>query len=197
MLSAVKFRMHSLLERSSEKQSKFDELAEVQSLLEKTLQEVRRISQNLRPSVLDDLGLVSAVRTLCDDFKQRTRIDVALNLPSGAQRFPPEIELALFRIIQEVLNNAEKHSGATALSVDITRFNSSLDVLIRDNGKGFDPEMSRDQPAQLRGIGLDSVRERASSIGAVLEITSKPNAGSTISLRVPLLAPPHVHSTNR
>lgn len=187
MLSSVKFRLHDILEKTPRTTGAYrSELTEVQSLLDQTLQEVRRISQNLRPSVLDDLGLDSAVRTLCDELQKRTTMRVDLTLPERSERFPPEVELALFRIIQEALNNSERHSNASRLQVSILHQDSSVRVLIRDNGNGFDPAHASGHDGRPQGIGLDSIRERASAIGATVKINPRPGDGSEIELVIPL-----------
>ncbi|MCI0707456.1 MAG: PAS domain S-box protein [Ignavibacteriae bacterium] len=184
LLSAVKFRLHNVLMKAAPVSNRRS-MSEIDSHLEMTIQEIRRISQNLRPSALDDLGLLSAVRALCDEFTLRTGVPIDLQLPSIPHRFSSDIELAVFRIIQETLHNAEKHSGASALFVGLQRHNSSLKVSVRDNGRGFDLERLRTRAYSARGIGLESIRERAASIGATVQISSTPGNGSEILLQIP------------
>lgn len=188
MLSSVKFRLHDLLGKTSPPSGNYRVLSDVDGLLEKTLQEVRRVSQNLRPSVLDDLGLISAVRTICEEFELRTGIRINLDVPPTLQRFPSEIELALFRIIQETLNNVEKHSGATELAVRIELQHSKLQVTVEDNGKGFNPKLVHEKSDRTHGIGLESIQERAASIGATVHISSTIGSGSEITIRIPVPA---------
>ncbi len=190
MLSSVKFRLHGVIEkRNGSVRLHRRELSVVQSLLDKTLQEVRRISQNLRPSILDDLGLVSAVRSLCEDFEKDTKISVISLLDDLPKRLPPDVELVLFRIIQETLSNVEKHSQATQLALEMVYHDSLLDVIIRDNGKGFHPRVLKERHGSRRGLGLDSIEERAASIGASVHIESSPGQGSEIIVHIPL----HTH----
>ena len=186
LLSSIKFRLRDALEKSASPYGNRDMMIEIDSLLEKTIQEIRRVSQNLRPSVLDDLGLPSAVRSMCEEFTQRTAIQVELFIPETLNRFTPEVELALFRIIQETLTNVEKHSGATSLSVIFEQYNSSFRVSVRDNGKGFNPDLLREKPYKMRGIGLESIRERAASVGASVDIASSVGTGAEIIIRIPV-----------
>src|SRR5262249_29779571 len=116
-------------------------------LLEKAIQEVRRISRNLRPSELDDLGLAAALRRLCDEFVERTGIVVTLFASTIPRNLPGEMELSLYRIVQEALTNVERHARASEVDVSLSRHRALLTATIRDNGRGFDPS----RPAARRG----------------------------------------------
>ncbi|MEK6566027.1 MAG: response regulator, partial [Bacteroidota bacterium] len=120
MLSSVKFRIQSAGEKIQSQKSKiWKDLSGAWTLLEQSIHEIRRIAHNLRPSILDDLGLISAVRSMCEEFGERTNITVNLRSSRFPNRLPLEVELSLFRIIQEVLNNVEQHSKATKLALQI------------------------------------------------------------------------------
>lgn len=186
MLSSVKFRLHAAIERGAKQTEIAHTLHEVQMLLEKTLQEVRRISQNLRPSVLDDLGLAAAVRSLTEEFEKQTHIPVLLKLDELPERLPSEIELVLFRIIQEAMTNVQRHAQATQLVVTVDHRDGTLRVSIRDNGRGFDPPAMETKPGVERGLGLDSIEERAASIGGSVRIESLPGKGTDIIVQIPL-----------
>ncbi|MBF8248265.1 MAG: Response regulator [Bacteroidetes bacterium] len=193
MLSSVKFRIQSAGEKIHSQKSKvWKDLSGAWTLLEQSIHEIRRIAYNLRPSVLDDLGLVSAVRSMCEEFEERTSITVNLRSSRFPTRLPSEVELALFRIIQEVLNNVEQHSKATKLGLQIQKTNSHLLVKIKDNGKGFDPLTVQKLRSRARGYGLDGIRERVATIGGRLELLTEANKGVEIQIRVHLegQAPP-------
>jgi PAS domain S-box-containing protein len=112
LLSSVAFRVESILTQVENDPAMNQEITKVRFLLKKAIHEVRRISENLRPSELDELGLLAAVRELCDDFRERTQLPVALETPGAQERFDSAIELALYRIVQEALANIEKHAQA-------------------------------------------------------------------------------------
>jgi len=154
-------------------------LAEVIQLLERTMREVRLISRNLRPSELDDLGLIPALTSLVEETAERTGIDVRLTAPRSLSGLSPQLELTLYRIAQEALSNVEKHSGATSAKIIVEREGKFLLMTIRDNGKSF----ARKNIGKA-GWGLLNMRERASYVGGSLEIEPKPGKGTTITFRV-------------
>ncbi len=161
-------------------------LARCYELLVQALEENRRIAHALRPSDLDELGLAEACRNLCKDLEARSNLQVSCQITEPAKRLPPAVELNLFRIIQETLSNAEQHAHATAVSLQMTIQDGSLELSIRDNGRGFDPKRARASQDKRRGIGLTNVRERAAALGGVCEINSAPNHGTLIRVRVPI-----------
>ena len=111
-------------------------VASAKRSLENAIHEVQRISQNLRPSELDDLGVVSAVRSMCDEFTAATKIDVDLKFSRFPKNLSPEVEVTVYRIIQEALSNVAKHSEATRLTIRCAKEHSQLALQIKDNGKG-------------------------------------------------------------
>jgi PAS domain S-box-containing protein len=161
-------------------------LARCGELLVQALEENRRIAHALRPSDLDELGLVEASRNLCKELEARSNLQVSCQIAEPVKRLPPAVELNLFRIIQETLNNAEQHAHATAVSLQMAVQDASLELSIRDNGRGFDLKSARPSQDKRRGIGLTNVRERAAALGGVCEINSAPNQGTVIHVRVPV-----------
>ncbi len=156
------------------------------------INEVRGISRDLRPGVLDDLGLSPAIKSLTDDFSARTGIDVDFNTVVFHNRLDQEAKIALYRIAQEALTNIERHSGATHVSVDIRGHRSGATLRICDNGRGM-PKGQGPNP----GLGLRNMQERIEQLDGTLRILStKPARGATggtvIEARVPLthLLPP-------
>ena len=181
ILSSIQFRLKSTEETNPGKKNPFiKEIGEARRLLDEAIHEVRRISQNLRPSILDDLGLVAAVRSVCEEFIERSKIQVEIDFSKFGGRLPDNIELVLFRTIQEALNNIEKHSGATNVALSLQRRESYVEALIRDNGRGFDVAI---KPA---GLGLVAARERVRLLGGDFSIDAGPGRGTRIKVEVPL-----------
>jgi len=143
--------------------------------------DVHRISHNLHPAAFVHLGLVSALRRLCREFSEQTRIAIQFTSDASSLEAPAEVGIALYRVAQEGLTNIARHSGSPRAEVSLTERAGALDLMISDSGAGFDPEEIPLGP----GLGLVSIRERARMIGADVQITSFPRKGTTIRLRVP------------
>ena len=156
-------------------------LADVRELIVQALQDVRRLAVELRPTALDDFGLVPAVERLAATFEERTAIRTALeaNLPDA--RLLPEIETVLYRVIQEALTNVVKHAGAERVSIVVAQRGDGIRVVVEDDGRGF-------QAGDVRhdALGVVGMRERVALIGGTLEVESKPGAGTTLAAYVPL-----------
>lgn len=185
MLSSVRYRLKSAEEESRGKRQGFWKRAEESRLLvEKAIQELKRISRNLRPATLDDLGLLAAARTLGVEFTERTGILVRVESSGMIHRLPSDLELALFRIVQEALNNVEKHSQATKVEVAFTLSDSTARATVVDNGKGFNP--LRINRGKQRGLGLVSMNERASLLGGIVTIESTRRKGTKVGAQIPI-----------
>ena len=156
-------------------------VADVRELIVQALQDVRRLAVELRPTALDDFGLVPAVERLAGTFEERTGIHTALeaSLPDG--RFPPEIETVLYRVIQEALTNVVKHAGAERVSIVIAQRGDGIRVVVEDDGRGFDAEDVRHD-----ALGVVGMRERVALVGGTLDVESAPGAGTTLAAYVPL-----------
>src|SRR6056297_3712168 len=154
------------------------------------IQEVRRISRDLRPGVLDDLGLGPAIRTLAEDFGQRTGIEVSFDTVVFRNRLDEEAKIALYRVAQEAMTNIERHSGATHVAIDLRGHSRGATLRISDNGRGIHP----DDPANAHatGLGLRNMQERVEQLNGTLRIQSSRNGGTLIEANVPLthLLPP-------
>lgn len=143
-------------------------------------QEVRRISRDLRPGVLDDLGLGPALKTLSEDFATRTGIDVAFSTVVFSNRLDQEAKIALYRIAQEALTNIERHSGATEVSIDLRGHRRGATLRIRDNGHG-----ANKQTRAAQGLGLRNMQERVEQLEGNFSFKSSAQ-GTTIEAMVPL-----------
>jgi signal transduction histidine kinase len=157
------------------------QVAELRDLVVETLHDVRRLAVELRPKALDDFGLVAALERLTDSFGEQTgiAIDFESALPDG--RLSPDVETALYRIVQEALTNVVKHAKARHVSVLLTRRDGAVAALIEDDGTGFDPSAVGDS-----SFGLVGMRERIELLDGRLRVESRPGAGATLVVEVPL-----------
>ena len=183
ILSGIRFRLESLPGEITLSGKAAEKILKVGGLLSHAISEVRRVSKNLMPSELEDLGLEPALRTLCREFRGRVGAQTMLRTGGLSKAVAPELALALFRIAQEALNNIGKHSKAAMVAVDLSRSGGEIVLRVSDNGVGFAP--GGDRPPGGRGIGLGSMRERAESVGGSLELHSTPGAGTTLCVRAP------------
>jgi signal transduction histidine kinase len=140
--------------------------------------DVRRVVEGLRPPALDELGLAGAVGEFARRLTDHANLPIEVHTPSLMPALPAAVEVAAYRVAQEALTNAVRHSQATECSVDVEALNGELRVRVRDNGSGL-------VQARPGGIGLASMHERASEIGGTLLLSAHPGAGTTITLRLP------------
>lgn len=143
--------------------------------------DVHRISHNLHPAALTHLGLVFALRDLCRDFAERARIDVEFTSDITLPLSSHELATSLYRVTQECLSNAARHSGSDRAQVALTERSGMLSLTITDHGVGFDIGLS-----SKMGLGLVNIRARARSVGGDVQITSAPGQGTTVTVQVPL-----------
>jgi signal transduction histidine kinase len=163
-------------------------LPEMRSLAAKTLGELHDLSLSLRPSALEDLGLVSALEKFCRDVSERFSVKVncsAVGL-DDARRLASEIEVALYRIGQEALTNAVRHGQARSIEVLLQRKESSVLAVIEDNGQGFDTSEWRQCCLRNDRLGLLSIEERAALLGGSLRVESQPGGGTRLFVEIPL-----------
>jgi len=175
------------LEKITSSEALWEESLEVVRGLKKQIefavQEMRRFSHNLRPSVLDDLGLLPALELLADDMEKQG-IATDFRVIGEARRLPPEVEVMLFRIAQEAVRNIWRHAQASAAQLDIEFSDSLLRVSIKDDGSGFQLPQSLGDQASLGKLGLVGMQERARLLGGTLMLDSKPGKGTTIVVEV-------------
>lgn len=161
-------------------------LERAKSYLSAAIQETRRIVSDLRPSVLDDFGLAEALRHYLEEVKSRTDWQVEFYSDMNSVRLDPATETALFRIAQEAVTNALKHSGTSRLRVSLRRAPLGCILEVRDWGKGFDMARVWERRDESRRIGLVSMRERAELVGGRLHMESAPGRGTTVRVELPL-----------
>ena len=150
-------------------------------LLDEAIHSVRRIATDLRPGVLDDLGLVAAIEWAVEEFQNRTGIESSVSLPEGDLTLDAENATALFRILQEALTNVARHAHATRVTVRLAQEHGDLSLEVRDNGGGFREE----QLAGGRSLGVLGMRERAILLGGEFSIGGTPENGTTVRVRLP------------
>ncbi len=161
------------------------ELLGLQELARQSLQDVRKIIFDLRPMVLDDLGLVPALHRYVADYKNQYKINAEFVFFGKQERISAPVEVTLFRVVQEALNNVQKHAGAKQVLVKMEQLSDKLTVLIKDDGKGFDPE-TIEKGKDRESYGLINMRERTQLLNGEFKIKSAPGKGTVITIVIPL-----------
>jgi len=175
--------VNSEVERSSPVKARLRELRELAAQIS---QDVRRFSQALRPSTLDDLGLLPTLEGLTNRMSEDDHIDARLEVVGTPRRLSPEAELILFRIAQEALTNVRRHSGATEVVTRVEFTNGRVKLNVRDNGRGFQlPDQAREY-VQSGKLGLTGMMERAELVGGTLTVHSSPGTGTTVEADIPI-----------
>jgi len=186
VLASAKMRLRRVEEIAPElKPAAREILSRSHRLIGQALEENRRIAHNLRPSDLDELGLAAACQNFCKEFGLRTNLTVTCSAPRLRQRLPTMVELNFFRIVQEAVNNVEKHAHAKTLRVRLFHKGDCMMVQIRDDGRGFDAKECKAGKGIRRGNGLSNMQQRALSVGGACEVKSVPNRGTVVTARVP------------
>ena len=161
-------------------------LEKIIAMITNTIQETRRISARLRPSILDDLGLFATIDWFCREFEEHyPQIRVVCRLEIEEKDLDDKMKVVIYRILQEAMNNVAKHSEADQVQVLLRKSGSRLKLSVQDSGRGFDFEKIQSNRDPLRGFGLANMQDRAEICGGKLEIRSKPQAGTTIVLMLP------------
>jgi signal transduction histidine kinase len=176
-LTGAKINLQSIVGTASD--ATLLRLQETTAIIDRLLAQVRQISLNLRPSILDDLGLVPALRSLLDEQGRRASVAVHFSAASMPENLDPEIQTTCFRIAQEAITNAVRHANATKIDVDLRCENGKLRLQIRDNGIGFDVESVRARPV---GLGLIGITERAALVDGHARVVSSLGKGTTIKV---------------
>lgn len=179
VLSAIKLNLHRL-DKIIENDDPKNLLLDTRKLTDECIQEIRNIIHNVLPPVLTDFGLIDALQALCDKLAQNTDIKITFTKNLPEERFPSEIELTLYRMAQELFGNAVKHSGATAVQLQLTKENGSLIMTFSDNGVGFDMDNVN------HGFGLKNLESRAQFINGKLHTYTKPQNGTFTTIKVQL-----------
>ena len=176
----------TLLEESVETQEARERIADTRALAHSTLRAIRNLSIDLRPSALDDLGLLPALRWYVKEYQKKCSIDVEFHATGFKERLPAEMETALYRIVQECLTNTAKHANANRVTITLKEETDKVYARITDDGEGFDYEALLKTPGQERGLGLAGMNERAVLLNGTLNIHSTSGRGTIIEVSIPL-----------
>ena len=184
-LSAIKFSVENALRELRDAANPIDlgSLEAVIPLTQKTIEEVRRIVKDLRPSILDDLGILATIKWFCREFQNvcaGIRIETAIDIEESD--IPLYLKTTIYRIMQEALNNVAKHSKANLVCLQLQKTKTGIHLTIQDNGQGFNLNQAMDIQTSLRGFGLASMRERAEMSGARFKINSEAQSGTKIKV---------------
>jgi len=181
-LSAIKFSIEEALERldGDGRKEHFESLEAAVPLIQEVVDEVRRIQKNLRPSMLDDLGILATLAWFCRDFGtiySGIRIEKQIEVKEGD--IPEPLKTVIFRIVQEAMNNVAKHSKANLVELGLRRTAEGLELQIRDSGAGFDVQKAL-TARRPKGLGLSSMNERAELSGGILVVESQKGEGASV-----------------
>ena len=186
VLAAVKLQLGLLAERVEPGLTQH--VAHTVELIDAGMRSVRRVTEQLRPSLLDDLGLVPALRSLAESFAERAGIAVTLDAPATLPALGRETELALFRATQEALANVARHAAARTVRVLLADGSGRLTLEIADDGRGLPADFDLARIEQAGHLGLAGMRERIGALGGTAEITGAPGAGVRVRLEIPFTA---------
>jgi two-component system, NarL family, sensor histidine kinase UhpB len=186
-LSILKMQLNALINstkiRSPETREK---LRFLEKDANRAFNDVRRYSHDLRPVVLEHQGLLAALEQVADDYNKLGQLTIEVNVAGEEPQLGENIKLGFFRIAQEALNNIRKHANASQANIDIRFLDHRLEMIVRDNGTGFDVQEAAVRSGGKGSLGLMSMQERASLIGAKFKIESKPGAGTAVKAEVKL-----------
>lgn len=185
-MTGLQLRLQYLLDKFENDPSLTAEIAKLQEITNEIDSEVDFLAWELRPSVLDDLGLVAAVRNFVDEWSAHFSIPAALEtIALDGKHLLPEIEINLYRVTQEALNNIAKHAQAANVTVLLERRDGDITLIVEDDGVGFEPSVKAVATGNDRGMGLLGMKERAELVGGTFDIESEPGKGTTVYVRVP------------
>jgi signal transduction histidine kinase len=179
-LSAVLIELRNLsvgLKVRSEEQSRIH-VETVKGLVENTVRVVRNMALLLRPSMLDDLGLIPALKWQARESSKRMSMDVSVATELDSDHLPDEYKTCIYRVVQEALHNCARHSLATTVRIRVEQKGDRLTLVIQDDGQGFDVQ-------QMKGLGLLGIQERVTRLGGKSTVHSKPGGGTILSVELP------------
>jgi len=186
LLSAIKINLKALARLPDRAQERSERIADAVGLVDEMIGHVRAMALDLRPPLLDELGLVPALRGYAEGQSVRTGVPIAVEANADAEALRPETAIAAFRIVQESVHNALRHAAAKELTVSVRRDDGRLLLSVRDDGRGFDVAEALRRAASGRHLGLAGMRERLEALGGKLEIESSPGHGAEIRASMPL-----------
>lgn len=184
LFTAVKLQLGVLREQADAALAR--RLDQLLGLMDEGILGIRNLTNDLRPSLLDDLGLLPALRSLADECATRYRLPITVEAPATVPALAPDAELALFRALQEALSNVAEHAGATRAEVRVRADGGSVVLEVRDDGKGLPSEGSIEGLERSGHLGLAGMRERVTALGGKLTLGPAPSGGVLLTARVPV-----------
>jgi signal transduction histidine kinase/ligand-binding sensor domain-containing protein len=184
-LTAAKITI-DLAERAAGGGSGHREMEGASSLIDRIIDRVRDLSLDLRPPLLDERGLVPALRGYLEAQSRRSGVGIAIEAQDGIGRLSPELEIAAFRVVQEAVTNALRHAAASRIEVRLARAGERIELAVQDDGRGFDIDAALARAAQGRHLGLLGIRERVETLGGRVEFRSAPGQGAEIRATLPV-----------
>jgi PAS domain S-box-containing protein len=173
----------------------FHDAEEAEQLIQQLTQEIRTTSYLLHPPMLDEIGLPAALNWYVQGVAERSRLDIRLNIQDDLGRLSPDLELAIFRLVQECLTNIHRHSGSETAIINLTRQNESVGLEVQDQGRGIPPARLTGIQSQGSGVGIGGMRERVRQFDGELNIKSD-DSGTRVSVTIPLRAPAQIQKAS-
>lgn len=180
MLFGTKMHLESLRRKVKDNPIYLDQVQQIEQEMNNIISEVRNLSRKLRPSVLDDFGLIPALEQLLDQVKGSTNVEIIYEFHNISERVNPQVEVAIYRIVQEAINNSIRHGKSTVVWVYLEQLEDYAELLIRDNGQGFDID-----DRSKMGHGLKNMHERAETMMGQFEVSSVEGRGTVIKIKIP------------
>lgn len=195
-LTIVKLQVRSVEKCLSKEQAGIKKDCEdILQYADRIIENVRRLSRDLSPSVLEDLGLSAAIRWMINNFEKSYGINIKADIMEINHLFPPDDQIVIYRILQETLTNIGKHSGAGTVHVAVRKQDESVACIVEDDGRGFDLPGTLKKNITEKGLGLATMEERARMLGSSLQIRSEYGKGTRISIAVPIKKGKDTHET--
>ncbi len=180
-LTAIKYSLEKMkFDLEKDPNALVSSLNDVMSIVQDTIEETHRIYRNLHPSIIDDLGLEAGIKSICRETKEiYSQIEINLKIEIIEKQIPDSLKILIYRISQEALNNIGKHSRADKVNVSLKQ-NDTIELIVADNGVGFDLNEIQKKETRERGFGLKNIKERTELFGGTLTVRSKPGRGTII-----------------
>ena len=188
LLTAIMFDLAAIeqLVEGGSSQKLLDHLSDAKQIIEELMIQVRTMSLELRPAMLQDLGLIPTLRWYVNGYAERRNLTIDFEVDQYADRYDEEVEIALYRICQEALTNISRHAQATRIRLSLNQEDHRLSASIEDNGVGFDVKKVQSHPPTELGAGLIAMRERAVSLGGTFQLITKEGKGTQINIEIPV-----------
>jgi signal transduction histidine kinase len=155
-------------------------------LVDRMVQQIRDLSLDLRPPLMEEMGLVGALRGYLETQAERTGLEIAVDGDPAAERLSPEMEITAFRVVQEAVTNAIRHASARRIAVSVRAKFGGLEITISDDGRGFDARAALESPATGKSLGLLGMQERAKMLGGRMHIDSSTGNGTRVRVHIPM-----------